>query len=177
MAKDPSFKKQEENRGESLRDYWPLTALILIAAAVGFALVWPLGGGWWIRWMHYFMGFFLSAFAMLKIFHLSAFADGFEMYDLIAKRFHPYGYIYPFIELGLGLAYFGFFHPATTYILTIIVMTIGAVGVVRALKRGLDINCPCMGSVLDVPLSTVTLTEDIGMGLMAAVMLFMRMGG
>ena len=64
----------------------------------------------------------------------------------------------------------GNFEPIST-------RSIGAVGVVRALKRGLDINCPCMGSVLDVPLSTVTLTEDIGMGLMAAVMLFMRMGG
>jgi hypothetical protein len=52
-------------------------------------------------------------------------------------------------------------------------MTVGTIGVLSALQRGLDINCPCMGSVLDVPLSTVTLTEDIGMGLMAVGMLSM----
>jgi hypothetical protein len=53
-------------------------------------------------------------------------------------------------------------------------MGIGAIGVIRALKAGLDVRCACMGTVLDVPLSTVTLTEDIAMGLMALSMLFWR---
>jgi hypothetical protein len=33
----------------------------------------------------------------------------------------------------------------------------------------LDVRCACMGTILNVPLSTVTLTEDIGMGLMALI--------
>lgn len=172
MAKNPSFKKQEENRGKSLKDYWPLASLILIAAASACALSYAFQGEM-REWMHFFMGFFLCSFAMLKIFHPGAFADGFEMYDLLAKRFRLYGFIYPFIELGLGLAYFSFWFPAFIYTATIIVMIFGSLGVLSALKRGLDINCPCMGSVLDVPLSTVTLTEDIGMALMAAALLFM----
>jgi hypothetical protein len=49
----------------------------------------------------------------------------------------------------------------------------GAIGVVMALREGLDIDCPCMGSVLSVPLSTVTLTEDVGMAVMAAILLAM----
>jgi hypothetical protein len=53
------------------------------------------------------------------------------------------------------------------------VFTFGAVGVVLALRRGLDIACPCMGNVLSVPLSTVTLTEDVLMVAMA-IMLLMR---
>ena len=48
---------------------------------------------------------------------------------------------------------------------------IGAIGVVLALRRGLDIACPCMGSVLTVPLSTVTLTEDVAMVAMAMMLL------
>ena len=52
-----------------------------------------------------------------------------------------------------------------------IVLGIGAVGVIRALRRGLDVRCACMGTVLDVPLSTVTLTEDLVMVAMALFLL------
>lgn len=169
MTKDPSFKKREKDRAKALSNYWPLVSLILIAMAAAGALNWQAQGSI-MAWMHYFTGFFLCSFAMLKLFHPAAFADGFEMYDLLAKRYRFYGYVYPFIELGLGLAYLAFFRPWLTYIITIVVMLFGAIGVISALRRGLDINCPCMGSVLDVPLSTVTLTEDIGMAVMAAVM-------
>ncbi len=117
------------------------------------------------------MGFFLCVFALLKLFSPSAFADGFQMYDLIARRVHGYAYVYPVIELALGLVYFSFWQPHVIYVATIIVMAIGSIGVVSALRQGLDINCPCMGSVLNVPLSTVTLTEDIAMVVMASMLL------
>jgi len=174
MNDKPDFKKRDKDRGKSLSDYWPLLSLILIAAAAGGAITYHAEGGM-TEWMHYFMGFFLCVFGMLKIFTPSAFADGFQMYDILAKRFRPYAYAYPYIEMGLGLAYLSFLFPPLTYTLTIIVMMFGAAGVVLALIKGLDINCPCMGSVLKVPLSTVTLTEDIGMAVMAALML--EMGG
>lgn len=170
----PAFKTHDESRGSSLGDYWPLASLILVSGAVACALSTAFGAGL-MGWMHFFMGFFLSGFALLKLFHPSAFADGFEMYDLLAKRWRGYGYIYPLIELGLGLAYLSFFMPVVTYSVTVVVMVFGSIGVFSALKRGLDINCPCMGSVLDVPLSTVTLTEDIGMAAMAAAMLAMTL--
>jgi hypothetical protein len=97
------------------------------------------------------------------------------MYDLVAKRIRVYAYLYPFIELGLGLAYLSFFIPILTYLVTIVVMLVGAIGVIKSLKTGLKINCACMGTVLDVPLSTVTLTEDIGMGVMSLIMLFQHL--
>jgi hypothetical protein len=172
MSQKPSFKKREEDRGAEFMDYWPLFSLIFITAAAALALVIHHDEGLF-KWMHYFMGFFLCSFAMLKIFHLSAFADGFQMYDLIARRARIYAIIYPFIELFLGLGYLSYTVPVVIYTLTVIVMAMGSIGVLRALGEGLDINCPCMGSVLDVPLSTVTLTEDIGMGVMAAGMLVM----
>jgi hypothetical protein len=58
------------------------------------------------------------------------------------------------------------------YAATIIVMLFGSLGVLNALRRGLDVNCACMGNVLKVPLSTVALIEDLGMAAMAATMLF-----
>ena len=120
------------------------------------------------------MGFFLVVYSMFKIFDLNGYADGFEMYDLLAKRVHAYTYVYPFIELGLGLAYLAFLYPVVTYIVTIIIFSFGALGVLDGLRRGLDLDCPCMGSVLKVPLSTVSLVENIGMSLMALAMLIMR---
>jgi hypothetical protein len=119
------------------------------------------------------MGLFLCCFAMFKIFDLPGFADGFEMYDVVAKRTRAYAYLYPFIELALGLSYLAFFAPIATYLATLAVMGVSSAGVIRALQDDLDIHCPCMGSVLRVPLSTVTLSEDLGMGLMATVMLLM----
>lgn len=150
--------------------YWPLVSLIIIAALAATALTYGLQKGHF-QWMHFFMGFFFCQFAMLKLFHPAQFSEGFQMYDLIAKKIPHYGLLYPFIELALGLAYLSFVLPILTYVVTVVVMCVSAIGVIKALKKGLDVRCACMGTVLDVPLSTVTLTEDIGMGLMALVML------
>lgn len=171
--RSPSYKTRVENRGANISDYRPLIVLIAITALAALAVTVSMGVISWMGWMHYFMGFFLCIFAMLKLFHPAAFADGFQMYDLLGKRSSTYAYIYPYIELLLGLGYLSFFLPKLIFSATILVMGFGAFGVISALKKGLDINCPCMGSVLDVPLSTVTLTEDIGMVLMAGFMLIM----
>lgn len=160
----------ESTKPNLLNKYWPLFVLILIAALAACALV--INDTFNLHnFMHAFMGFFLCQFAMLKLFHPSDFANGFQMYDLIAKKSRFYAYLYPLIELTLGLLYLSHLFPVLTYILTILFLGIGAIGVIKALKDGLDIRCACMGTVLDVPLSTVTLTEDITMVIMAAIML------
>ncbi len=151
-----------------MKKYWPLLALILVAALAALALCVGTSNP---NWMHFFMGIFLCQFAMLKIFHLQGFADGFQMYDLIAVKSRSYAYIYPFIELTLGLCYLAFVIPTAVYIITILILGTGAVGVIKALIQGLDVRCACMGTVLDVPLSTVTLTEDLGMVAMALTLL------
>lgn len=165
------MENEKSSQKLSLFKYWPLFALILVAALAATALAkadqWRLLG-----WMHFFMGFFLCQFAMLKLFHPISFADGFQKYDLIAIRSRAYAYLYPIIELALGLAYLSFFMPTLTYILTIIILGIGAIGVIKALIKGLDVRCACMGTILDVPLSTVTFTEDLGMVAMALFLLF-----
>lgn len=154
-----------------MKRYWPLGVLILIAILAASAISLSASANH-LGWMHLFMGFFLCQFAMLKLFHPSDFADGFQMYDLIGSRFRPYALIYPWIELFLGLGYLSFLIPTWIYALTILVLGIGAIGVIWALRKGLDVRCVCMGTVLDVPLSTVTLTEDLVMILMAIVLLF-----
>jgi hypothetical protein len=164
--------KKDKNMFQKYAPLIALTSITALAAlAVTYSIEYSLEGGF-MDWMHYFMGFFLCCFAMLKIFNISQFAEGFQRYDLIAKKSRAYALCYPFIELALGLGYLSFLWPAYVYGATIVVMVIGTVGVILALRKGLNINCPCMGSALSVPLSTVTLTEDIAMGLMAGYMLF-----
>lgn len=178
IVKHPKYqrllKRKSEYNKSSLKKYWPLISLILISCLSAFALNWQVNGEM-RTWMHYFMGVFLVIFSTLKIFHPEDFANGFEMYDIIAKRSRIYAYCYPLIELLLGLAFLSFTLPILTYLFTIIILAIGAVGVVQALQKGIDINCPCMGTILDVPLSTVTLTEDIAMVLMALILLVLRL--
>ncbi len=169
-----TVKKREEGRGTHLADYRPLISLIVLTLLAAGALQLRSQIDSPMLFMHHFMSFFLVVYSMFKIFDLNGYADGFEMYDLLAKRVRAYAYVYPFIELGLGLAYLAFLYPVVTYIVTIIIFSFGALGVLDGLRRGLDLDCPCMGSVLKVPLSTVSLVENIGMSLMALAMLIMR---
>jgi len=161
------------NESKEKNNYLPLIVIVSISVLGAGSIQTGVGSFNISSWMHYFMGIFLCIFSMFKLFNLQGFVEGFSMYDLVVKRFKPYGYIYPFIELGLGLAYLNFFNPKLTYLVTIIVMTVGAVGVIKTLRKGMDIKCACLGTVLDVPLSTLAVVEDVGMALMALLMLLM----
>lgn len=171
MATASQVHKRERHRGASFADYLSLIVILVLTMAAATARSATMGELHLVAWMHDFMGFFLVVFSMFKFFDLPGFADGFQMYDLLAKPFRPYAYVYPFIELGLGLAFLARWNPNVTYAVTIVVMLWGAAGVLLALKKGLDINCACMGTVLKVPLSTVALVEDLGMAAMAGAML------
>ncbi|MGJ8724450.1 MAG: MauE/DoxX family redox-associated membrane protein [Roseibacillus sp.] len=151
--------------------YIPL--IVLIALAILAAAAKQVHYGAWDgkMAMHDFMGLFLLSFSMLKLFDLSGFADGFQKYDLLAGRSRPYALLYPFLELVLALGYLSHWQPQLVYLATIILMTFGAVGIFRALAKGLDLKCACMGSSLNVPLSTVAVIEDVGMAVMALAML------
>ncbi len=162
------------DKSKQRNNYWPLIVVVLISLLGSVAIQQGVGRYSFMNSMHYAMGIFLCLFSMFKIFDLKGFVDGFSMYDLVVKKFKLYGYIYPFIELGLGLAYLSFYKPTVTYVATILVMTIGTVGVVKSLRKGMNIKCACLGTVLDVPLSTVAVVEDVGMASMAMVMLVMN---
>lgn len=122
--------------------------------------------------MRYFMAGFFLTFSFFKLLDLNAFADAYAGYDLLAARWHGWGLIYPFVELGLGLAYLANFQPTLTNWITLIVMGFSAIGVIRAVLNKTKIRCACLGTVFQLPMSTVTIVEDVGMVLMAAAMLF-----
>lgn len=125
---------------------------------------------WQQAMMHFMAGFFL-VFSGLKLLDVPGFAEGYSTYDLLARKIKAYGYVYPFLELALGLAYITAFAPTTTNIATIILMIFSGVGVVESLLQKRKFQCACLGTFIKVPLTKVTIVEDFGMAAMATVML------
>lgn len=153
------------------QSYFPL--LLILGYILGAtALVEAASGAFdWMRAMNHFMAGFFLVFSFFKLLNLAAFADAYAGYDIVAARWRVYGFAYPFIELALGAAYLAGWQPLATNAAALIVMGVSTVGVVKSLLAHRKIRCACLGSVFNLPMSYVTLTEDLLMVVMAAVML------
>jgi copper chaperone CopZ len=125
--------------------------------------------------MRYSMAGFFLVFSFFKLLDIRAFAGAYAGYDLLAQRWQGWGLIYPFVELALGVAYLANFNPMLTNAVTALIMGFSAIGVIRAVMNKSSIQCACLGTVFKLPMSTVTIVEDVGMGLMAVWMLAMPM--
>ncbi len=121
--------------------------------------------------MRVFMGGFFVAFSFFKLLDLRGFADAYRSYDIVAKAWSGYGFVYPFIELSLGLAYLAAVSPLWVNAITALVMAISLAGVLRAVISKKSIRCACLGTVFQLPMSTVTIIEDGLMLAMAVTML------
>jgi hypothetical protein len=151
--------------------YYPLVLILLyLLGAVGLAEA-ASGGFDAMRAMARFMAGFFLVFSFFKLLNLRAFADAYAGYDVVAARWRAWGFVYPFIELALGAAYLTGFRPVATNVVTLLVMGVGTVGVVKSLLARRKIRCACLGTVFNLPMSYVTLVEDLLMVAMAAVML------
>ena len=151
--------------------YFPLLLILAyLVGAIGL-IEWTLGGFDLTRAMMHFMAGFFLVFSFFKLLNLSAFADSYAMYDIVARRSRAYALAYPFIELALGLAYLVPANSVVTNLVTLVVMGVSAVGVVQSLFSKQKIRCACLGAVFNLPMSFVTLVEDGLMIAMAAWML------
>lgn len=128
--------------------------------------------------MMLFMAYFFLVFGFFKVINIRSFVKAYMTYDVLAMRSKVYAYAYPFIELGLGIAYFlsfgGIYRDAITFVL----MSVGTYGVWKALANKEDIPCACLGMVFNVPMTKVTLFENLLMALMALymVVIYLMMG-
>ncbi|MGN6351992.1 MAG: heavy-metal-associated domain-containing protein [Parafilimonas sp.] len=135
---------------------------LLIEANKGFNIM---------HWMNNFMGAFFLIFSFFKMLDLKGFAESYFSYDIIAKRWMGYGYLYAFIELALGVAFITGFNPLLTNAVTLIVMTVSITGVLQSVFNKRKIKCACLGAVFNLPMSTITIIEDLLMILMSGAML------
>jgi hypothetical protein len=103
--------------------------------------------------------------------NLQGFAESYVMYDVVAKRFPSWAYIYAFTELILGIAYLSNFNPLIVNSVTLIVMSISIIGVLQSVLNKKKIQCACLGAVFNLPMSTVTIIEDALMIVMSTMMI------
>ncbi|HRI80682.1 MAG TPA: cation transporter [Cyclobacteriaceae bacterium] len=150
-----------------LATYKPL--LIIVAFITGIAAI-ISNGNLYVAMNSFMAGFFVT-FSFFKLLDLKAFASSYSMYDLLAKRIPAYGYIYPFIELGLGLSYLTGFSPYFTNLATVVILGFSSIGVIQSVLNKKQIRCACLGAVFNLPMSTVTIVEDLLMAGMAGTML------
>ena len=151
--------------------YYPLLLLGTFLSGVVGLVELRLGQFDPARAMQNFMGAFFLAFAFFKLLDLRGFADSYRMYDIVAQRLPSFGYIYPFIELSLGAAYIAGIQPIAVNLTTLVVMSVSSIGVIQSVLQKRRIRCACLGTVFNLPMSTVTLVEDGLMIVMAAAAL------
>jgi glutaredoxin len=164
--------------GKRVRDpaavtYRPVVAVFAVAALMALATSWAatralltIGAGEW------FIAFSMCILALLKLQDIESFSSMFLNYDLLARRFVPYSYVYPFAELLAGVLMVAGALMWLSIPIALFIGTIGAVSVFKAVyidKRAL--KCACVGGGSNVPLGFVSLTENVLMVAMAIWML------
>lgn len=115
---------------------------------------------------HLMAGFFIG-FSFFKFLDLKKFSESFSGYDPLAQRWPTYGYIYPFIELILGILFIAGKALSFANGLTVIVLTITTFGVYKRLQSKSQFQCACLGTAFNLPLSNITIAENVVMILMA----------
>jgi glutaredoxin len=146
-----------------------MTALMAVAASQA-----VLGSPFTIRAAEWFIAFSMCVLAILKLQDVERFATMFLNYDLLAKRWVPYGTIYPFAEGAAGVLMIGGVLTWLSVPIALFIGTIGAVSVFKAVyidKR--ELKCACVGGSSNVPLGFVSLTENVMMVAMALWMVAM----
>ena len=121
--------------------------------------------------MRHYMAGYLIVFSLFKTIDLDGFVRSFQQYDIIAKRFRLYGYLYPFIQMLLGVLYAFNVQPILSNAFTTALKAISAYGVWKALRSPNNgssrLTCACLGSTFRIPISYISLAEDIVMAAMA----------
>lgn len=162
----------DANSTSNLWNYYPIFLIAFYITGVAFINNFLATPG--SNWMTQFMAGFFLVFSGFKFLDLRGFAEGYSTYDLLAKHWYQYGLIYPFLELALGILYLGNWIPVTTAWLTIFIMGFSSLGVINSLLKRQKIHCACLGTILKVPLSSITLIEDMTMVVMAVISLLIK---
>ena len=156
------------------KTYQPVIALFGVTFSMALTTCWLVQSELSIvRVLELFIAFSMCVLGILKLQDLQSFATGFIQYDLIAQRYVPYSYVYPFIEAGAGILMIAGLFTWIAAPAALIVSTIGAISVFKAVyleKR--DLNCACVGGGSEVPLGFISLTENLMMMAMSIWMIY-----
>ncbi|WP_443217221.1 MauE/DoxX family redox-associated membrane protein [Roseovarius sp. SK2] len=170
--------------GDDDTTYMPVIAIFASTALMALAIVLNLYDGIpLLTWLKWFFASSMVVLAVQKLQDVEGFVNGFLGYDLLAQRYVPYGYAYPFAELyaGVGMMALIGTGSALIWLVAPVAILIGAVGgwsVFKAVyidKR--ELTCACVGGGSNVPLGVISLTENLVMLGMGIWMLAGQMAG
>ena len=122
--------------------------------------------------MSTWMGAFFLVFSFFKFLNLKGFVAAFCSYDPIAARWPAYGYLYATLELVFGIAYLFAPQALLLNVTVLLVLGISSWGVLRTVTSGRTMQCACLGTIFNLPMTWVTLVENALMLVMAAMLLF-----
>jgi len=177
-ALDPKYILTAEQHNEVAEQaknwlviYKPVLLIFAYITGITLLFEWMQGDFLWMRWMNHFMAAFFLVFSFFKLLNMKGFAESYSMYDIVAKQWKGWGYVYAFTELALGIAFLTGLSPIVTNAVTFVVMTVSIVGVLQSVLNKKKIKCACLGDVFNLPMSTITIIEDALMIGMSGFML------
>ena len=161
MPKDISFKT-----------FTPLLALFVLVATLALSVQIVFSWNTHIFLMH-LMGFYFLVFGALKALNWNTFVRAYRKYDAVAQYSRLYAYMYPVIELSLGVLFVFSIATVPALVVTIVLMVQKSISVLTKILSGNSTVCACLGGFFAIPITWVTFFEDVLMGLMAISMLVM----
>ena len=155
--------------------YRPVIVLFVMTALTALAASYAISGQLFtLRAAEWFIAFSMVVLALLKLQDVERFSAMFLNYDLLARRWVPYSYVYPYAEGFAGVLMIAGTLKWISIPVALFIGTIGAVSVFKAVyvdRR--ELKCACVGGSSNVPLGFVSLTENLMMIAMALWMLWM----
>ena len=124
------------------------------------------------NWFITYMGLFFMLFSFLKLLNIKGFSLTFSRYDLLGKNIPGFAISYPFLEFCLGVAFLTNSLLIAANLATLIFMISQSIGVGTVLRKKEIIQCACLGSSINLPVSYLTLIENLVMVSMSSYMLF-----
>lgn len=153
--------------------YVPVLAVFAVTGLMALAASHAIGGvALTVRAAEWFVAFTMSVLAMLKLRDIEGFSNTFLGYDLLARRWVPYAYVYPFAELLTGVLMIS---GALMWLSVPVALFIGSIGAASVFKAVYvdrrELKCACVGGDSNVPLGLLSLTENLMMIGMAVWMI------
>jgi glutaredoxin len=157
------FDRSLKSEGETT--YRPVIAIFAVAACMALATSWFVFGNLLtLRAFEWFVAISMCFLAVQKLQDVESFSTMFLNYDLLAQRWVPYGYIYPYAEALAGVLMIS---GSLIWISAPVSLLIGGIGVVSIIKavyiEKRELKCACVGGASNVPLGFVSLTESLMM--------------
>jgi hypothetical protein len=162
-ASNPTVEKKES----VLKTYKPLITLFVFIILVSAFFQISVGKFELYKFMNHLMAGFFIGLSFFKFLDLNAFSESFSSYDPLAQKWPGYGKIYPLIELTLGLLFVSGKFLLFANIFTILILSLTTYGVYLRLQSKSKFQCACLGTTFNIPLSNVTIVENLAMIVMA----------